>query len=171
MFVDIFTIKKSSNNCFSPLLDLDVSKQAASTPFHRTDVDTNKFKFLIHMRSLFRNLPNPGNLSVRAMTLNDLKSSSNFSYLIFSYHTSYFSFFQQNPPLFHVPPWATNMKHLTSDKDDVDYNIESIANLNIRNFPNPEDIYSLTLGAADTSQSTVNIPNVCDEDGKIITPD
>lgn len=65
------------------------------------------------------------------------------------------------------------MKHhtKTSDKDDVDYNTESIANLNIWNFPNPEDIYSLTLSAADTSQSTVYIPNVHDEDGKIITPD
>jgi hypothetical protein len=44
-------------------------------------------------------------------------------------------------------------------------------NLNIRDFPDPEDIYSSTLGAADTSQSFVQVPNVRDGDGNIITPD
>lgn len=38
-------------------------------------------------------------------------------------------------------------------------------------MPDPEDIYSTTLGAADVSTSTVHIPNVCDGDGRVITPD
>ena len=53
--------------------------------------------------------------------------------------------------------------------EDMDSNMNM--KLNIRNFPDPEDIYSTTLGAADTSKSFVNIPNVRDGDGNLITPD
>ena len=37
-------------------------------------------------------------------------------------------------------------------------------------MPDPEDIYSSALGASDTSQSFVHIPNVQDGDGNIILP-
>lgn len=69
-------------------------------------------------------------------------------------------------------PRPTDMKHNSKIllNDDIDHRSET-SNLNIRDFPDPEDIYSLTLGAADTSQSSVYILNVRDEDGKIITPD
>jgi hypothetical protein len=39
--------------------DLDLSKHPASTPFHRTDVDTDWFKFVVNTTPLFHNLPNP----------------------------------------------------------------------------------------------------------------
>ena len=60
----------------SVVLDLHPSKYASCTPFHRTDVDTNEFKFVVHTAPLFQNLPNPNNLSVRTMSLSDLKTSS-----------------------------------------------------------------------------------------------
>ena len=64
------------------------------------------------------------------------------------------------------------MKHNSkiSRDDDIDHRLET-SNLNIWDFPDPKDIYSLTLGVADTSQSSIYIPNVRDENGKIITPD
>jgi hypothetical protein len=58
--------------------DLDPSKWPASTPFHRTDVDTDRYKFLISTAPLFRDLPIPGKLPVRAMTMDDLKSVSKY---------------------------------------------------------------------------------------------
>ena len=38
-------------------------------------------------------------------------------------------------------------------------------------MPDPEEIYSCALGAADVSKSSVHIPNIRDGEGKIITPD
>ena len=38
-------------------------------------------------------------------------------------------------------------------------------------MPNPEDIYSSALGAADVSNSTIHVPNIRDSDGNPITPD
>ena len=58
--------------------DLDPSKCPASTPFHRTDVDADRFKFLISTAPLFRDFPVPGKLPVRAMTMDDLKSASKY---------------------------------------------------------------------------------------------
>lgn len=104
------------------------------------------------------------------MTLNDLKSSSMFhNFNLFISYVLHFILLIESTTL----PRPTDMKHhtKTSVKDDDDYNTDSFTNLNIRNFPDPEDIYSLTLGAADTSQSSVYIPNVRDENGKLITPD
>lgn len=58
----------------------------------------------------------------------------------------------------------------TSNVVDSEDNNET-TNLNIRTMPDPEDIYSTTLGAADVSTSSVHVPNIRDRDGKIITPD
>jgi hypothetical protein len=44
-------------------------------------------------------------------------------------------------------------------------------NLSIRSMPDPEDIYSSTLGSIDTSNSTVEIPNIRNGDGNLIPPD
>jgi hypothetical protein len=41
----------------------------------------------------------------------------------------------------------------------------------VRLMPDPEEIFSTTLGGADTSQSFVRVPNICNNDGSIITPD
>ena len=40
----------------------------------------------------------------------------------------------------------------------------------VTDMPDPEDIYSLTIGGADTSASYVHAPNICDHDGAIIQP-
>ena len=66
--------------------DLDPSKCPASTPLHRTDVDTDHFKFVINSRPLFRDLPVPGKLPVRAMTMEDLKAISKYQDL---YHPAH----------------------------------------------------------------------------------
>lgn len=58
------------------LLDLDESKYPNSTPFHRTDVDSDEYKFVINTNPIFCNLPNPKNMTVSAMSLNDLKTTS-----------------------------------------------------------------------------------------------
>jgi hypothetical protein len=44
------------------------------------------------------------------------------------------------------------------------------SNLDVKSMPDPEEIFSSILGAADTSQSYVNIPNIRDSDGNIILP-
>lgn len=61
------------------------------------------------------------------------------------------------------------MQHL-ANSNLVETNNET-TNLNIRTMPDPEDLYATTLGAADVSTSSVHIPNIRDNDGKIITPD
>ena len=43
--------------------------------------------------------------------------------------------------------------------------------LSIHSMPNPDNIYSLTLGTIDVSKSSIHIPNICDGNEKIITPD
>ena len=54
----------------------------------------------------------------------------------------------------------------------VEGSSQSSANkMTIRSMPDPDDIYSSTLGAADVSNSTVHVPNVRDGDGNIIPPD
>jgi hypothetical protein len=42
--------------------------------------------------------------------------------------------------------------------------------IKVASMPDPDEIYSITLGAADTSNSFVHIPNVRDGDGNIIPP-
>ena len=57
-------------------IDLDSSKYPNSTPFLRTDVDLDAFKFVVNTKPLFENLPKTGQINVQAMTLDDLKTSS-----------------------------------------------------------------------------------------------
>jgi hypothetical protein len=47
---------------------------------------------------------------------------------------------------------------------------QSISKLTIRTMPDPEDIYSTALGINDISNSSVHIPNICNGNGDIITP-
>lgn len=42
--------------------------------------------------------------------------------------------------------------------------------INIASMPDPLDIFSTTLKAAEVSQSFVHIPNSCDDDQNIILP-
>lgn len=57
-------------------------------------------------------------------------------------------------------------------KDNSNFVENSVTNLptDIRAMPDPEDIFSGALGAADTSQSFVHIPNIRDGDGALILP-
>ena len=55
---------------------LDPGKLPSSTPFHRTDNDSNEYKFIVHTAPLFCNFPNPKNLTVTPMSLDDLKNKS-----------------------------------------------------------------------------------------------
>ena len=57
-----------------------------------------------------------------------------------------------------------------NNSHDVDDNHHTYERFDIRSMPDPLDIYSSTLGASDTSQSFVHIPNVKDGDGNIILP-
>jgi hypothetical protein len=56
--------------------DVDVSKRLAATPFHRTDIATDTYKFVVNTGPLFRDLPDPGKTPIQAMSMDDLKSSS-----------------------------------------------------------------------------------------------
>ena len=38
-------------------------------------------------------------------------------------------------------------------------------------MPDPEEIYSTTLGATNVSDSSIHCPNIWDSDGNLITPD
>ena len=42
---------------------------------------------------------------------------------------------------------------------------------NIADMPDPDGIYSSTLGVADVSKSFIDVPNVRDGNGTLITPD
>jgi hypothetical protein len=43
--------------------------------------------------------------------------------------------------------------------------------LNIRLIPDPKDVYAMTLGAADVTNSYIYISNIRNSDGNLITPD
>lgn len=43
-------------------------------------------------------------------------------------------------------------------------------NIEIASMPDPEDVFSTTLGAADTSRSYIRVPNIRDGNGDIIFP-
>jgi hypothetical protein len=144
------------------VLDLELSKQATATPFHRTDFDCDEFHILAHTKPLFRNLPNPGNLTVRAMSLAELKSSSKCYTKILTYlfnHQILESTTLPRPA--HMQP--KKIDDITSETNDLTFNIRSLAD--------PEDIYSTTLGAADVSHSHVHIPDVRNKNGDLVSPD
>jgi hypothetical protein len=42
---------------------------------------------------------------------------------------------------------------------------------NIPGMPDPDSIYLSTLGVANVSKLFINVPNVCDGNGELITPD
>jgi hypothetical protein len=124
----------SGSNLFyiSIVLDLELSKQATATPFHRTDLDCDEFHILAHTKPLFRNLPNPGNLTVRAMSLAELKSSSKCYTKILTYifnHQILESTTLPRPA--HMQP--KKIDDITSETNDLTFNIRSLAD--------PEDIY------------------------------
>jgi hypothetical protein len=58
------------------IADVEEAKRPATTPFHRSDVAGNYFKFVVNSGPLFRNLPDPAKTPIQAMSLADLKSSS-----------------------------------------------------------------------------------------------
>ena len=60
-------------------VDIDVSKQPATIPFHRTYVGEDRYSLVVNTRPLLRNVPDPGKAPIRAMSLKDLKSSSTSS--------------------------------------------------------------------------------------------
>ena len=64
------------------------------------------------------------------------------------------------------------MRQLQQGNSNIVEDTHDLHNLsiNVRSMPDPEDVYSCTLGASDTSQSTVHIPNIRDGDGNIILP-
>jgi len=148
--------------------DLDPSKHPASTPFHRTDVDTDRFKFVVNTSPLFRNLPNPGKLAVRAMTLDDLKSGSEWDDGSCPHADSACanSIVSESSTL--LSPTA--MQQLQADNSNL---VEEVVDgiRNIGHMPDPDSIYSSTLGVADISKSFIDVPNVRDGNGKLITPD
>jgi hypothetical protein len=47
---------------------------------------------------------------------------------------------------------------------------DSNVNIDVRTMPDPEDVFSCALGASDTSQTSVHIPNVRNGDGDLIPP-
>lgn len=63
------------------------------------------------------------------------------------------------------------MRHKDNSNVVEDVGDTSHLHLNIRDFPDPEELYSSILGAADVSNSVVHIPNIRDGNGNLITPD
>ena len=53
---------------------------------------------------------------------------------------------------------------------DTKTNDDSNKHLNIRSMPDPFEAYDLALGASDTSQSFVHVPDIRDGDGELIPP-
>ena len=102
---------------------LDQTKLPSSTPFHQTDIDSNEYKFLVHTAPLFRNLPNPKNLTITAMSLDDLKNKSSKLSISLSSHIFILNqpplkpFLQpQNQPLCPHPTPCNNFQTLTWPK-------------------------------------------------------
>jgi hypothetical protein len=56
--------------------EVEASKQPATTPFHRTYVAEDRYALVVSTQPLLRNVPDPGKAPMRAMSLKDLKSSS-----------------------------------------------------------------------------------------------
>jgi hypothetical protein len=69
----------STTNC-RVVPDVDISKRPATTPFHRTDFDWDRFKFVVNTGPLFRNMPDPGKMPINALSLADLKSASKYGH-------------------------------------------------------------------------------------------
>jgi hypothetical protein len=64
------------------------------------------------------------------------------------------------------------MQQLQSNNSNLteNYNDSNEIKMKVTDMPDPEDIFSITLGAADTSNSFVRNPNVRNNDGSIIRP-
>jgi hypothetical protein len=102
------------------------------------------------------------------MTLDDLKSSSPFFLKLFYNQFFIFFFLLETDSL--PKPAEMHRKANSNLVEDFNHQQPEI-NLNIRTMADPDDIYSSTLGTVDTSNSTVEIPNVRNGDGNLITPD
>jgi hypothetical protein len=144
---------------------LDPSKQPTTTPFYRTDVDSNQYEFIANTKPLFRNLPTHANLAARTMTLDDLKSSST------SYTEHLSVIHSQNFTESTTLPHPADMQYRTNSNLVEDIGEPHDVPLNIRSIPDPEDVYAMTLGAADVTNSYIYIPNIRNGDGNLITPD
>ena len=64
-------------------------------------------------------------------------------------------------------PRPTDMRQVQQEDSNGD---SSYPTIDIRSMPDPEDVFSCTLGAADTSQSFVHIPNIRDNERNLILP-
>jgi hypothetical protein len=64
-----------------------------------------------------------------------------------------------------MPQLPSANSNLTEECDDPNN-----YKMNVSAMPDPEDIFSTTFGAADTSNSFVYVPNVSNTDGSAIRP-
>jgi hypothetical protein len=62
-------------------LEIEPSKQPATTPFHRTYLTEDRYSLVVSTQPLLRNVPDPGKTPIRGMSLKDLKSSCTSNYL------------------------------------------------------------------------------------------
>jgi hypothetical protein len=62
-------------------LEIEPSKQLATTPFHRTYLTEDRYSLVVSTQPLLRNVPDPGKTPIRGMSLKDLKSSCTSNYL------------------------------------------------------------------------------------------
>ena len=70
-------------------------------------------------------------------------------------------------------PHPTEMRQRLANSNLVEDVIGGTTDVkcSIRSMPDPEDIYSSILGAADVSNSFIHVPNIHDGDGNLIPPD
>ena len=112
-----------SSSCTSLISSIVLDQAKLPSPFHRTDINSNEYKFLVHTAPLFRNLPYPKNLTVTAMSLDDLKNKSSklsislLSHIFILNHPPLKPFLQpQNQPLCPHPTPCNNFQTLTWPK-------------------------------------------------------
>ena len=147
-------------------------------------MDDDCFKFVISAKPLFCNLPQPGRTPILALSMDDLKSASMCSQTLIDSHTT--------ECLNRIDCATKPNKNATrglelehSRRDNYRYEPlpsrripfrpillkETQKKRTIASMPDPEGIYSSTLGAADVSNSTIEPPNVRDGNGRLIQPD
>lgn len=68
-------------------------------------------------------------------------------------------------------PRPTEMQQRGNSNLVEDVGEETNPRISILSFPDPENVYDTTLGAADVSNSYVYIPNIRNGEGDVITPD
>jgi hypothetical protein len=96
------------------------------------------------------------------MTLNDLKlSSTSYTEHLSVIHSQNFT---ESTTLPH--PADMQNSNLVEDIGEP-HNVP----LNIWSIPDPKDVYAMTLGAANVTNSYIYIPNIHNGDGNLITPD